>query len=335
MHRRAWLPLAAAACLAFFNAQAASITLLNASYDPTNGLYRDLNQSFSRQWHERTGDTLTVLQSHGGSGKQARSVLDGLQADVVTLALASDIDVLARHHLLAADWRARLPDQGVPYYSTIVFLVRPGNPKHIHDWPDLIRPGVQVITPNPKTSGGARWNYLAAWGYAWRHSGGDEAAARAYVRQLYQRVPVLDSGARGATMTFIQRGIGDVLITWENEAWLASRELGGQRAELVVPSVSIRAEPPVAVVDSVVERKGTRPVAQAYLGYLYSEAGQDIIARHHFRPVSPTVAARYADQFPPIRLFTVGEVASSWKLAQQKHFAEGGVFDQIFQPQGQ
>ncbi|MGB3276678.1 MAG: sulfate ABC transporter substrate-binding protein [Castellaniella sp.] len=316
-------------------AHAADVTLLNASYDPTRELYQAYNAAFAQYWQDKTGDHVTVRQSHGGSGKQARSVIDGLQADVVTLALAPDIDAIAARGAIRPDWQQQLPLNSAPYTSTIVFLVRKGNPKGIHDWGDLIKPGVQVITPNPKTSGGARWNYLAAWGYALRQPGGDEAKARAFVGALYRQVPVLDSGARGSTTTFIERGIGDVLLAWENEAFLAVQELGPDKADIVVPSVSILAEPPVAVVDKVVDARGTRAVAQAYLDYLYSEAGQEIAAQHHYRPTLKAAAERHAGQFPSISLFTLTDVAPSWDEAQKTHFADGGVFDQIYQPNAQ
>ncbi|MGB6007848.1 sulfate ABC transporter substrate-binding protein [Castellaniella sp.] len=316
-------------------AHAAALTLLNVSYDPTRELYQAYNQAFARYWQDKTGDQVTIRQSHGGSGKQARSVIDGLQADVVTLALAPDIDAIAAHGAIRPDWQSRLPGGSAPYTSTIVFLVRKGNPKGIHDWNDLIRPGVQVITPNPKTSGGARWNYLAAWGYALRQPGGSEATARAFVSQLYRHVPVLDSGARGATTTFVERGIGDVLLAWENEALLAIQELGPDKVDIVVPSISILAEPPVAVVDKIVDARGTRAVAQAYLEYLYSETGQEIAARHGYRPTSQAVAERHAREFPPVSLFRLTDVASNWAEAQKTHFADGGLFDQIYLPGGQ
>ncbi|WP_298016323.1 sulfate ABC transporter substrate-binding protein [uncultured Castellaniella sp.] len=313
-------------------AQAADVTLLNVSYDPTRELYQAYNQAFARYWQDKTGDHVTIRQSHGGSGKQARSVIDGLQADVVTLALAPDIDAIAARGAIRPDWQRQSPLNSAPYTSTIVFLVRKGNPKGIHDWNDLIRPGVQVITPNPKTSGGARWNYLAAWGYALRQPGGSEAAAREFVGKLYRQVPVLDSGARGATTTFVERGIGDVLLAWENEAFLAIQELGPDKVDIVVPSVSILAEPPVAVVDKVVDARGTREVARAYLDYLYSEAGQEIAARNYYRPTLKAVADRHAKQFPQVSLFTLTDVAPNWAQAQKTHFADGGVFDQIYQP---
>jgi sulfate transport system substrate-binding protein len=315
-------------------AQAADITLLNVSYDPTRELYQDLNAAFARQYKVKTGDNVTVRQSHGGSGKQARSVIDGLQADVVTLALAYDIDAISERGLIAHNWQQRLEHRSTPYASTIVFLVRKGNPKGIRDWADLAKPGVAVITPNPKTSGGARWNYLAAWGYALRQPGATEASARAYMAKLFKNVPVLDSGARGATTTFTERGIGDVLIAWENEALLAVKELGRGNFEVVAPSVSILAEPPVAVVDKVVDKRGTRAVAEAYLKYLYSAEGQQIAARHYYRPVVEPYARQYAVQFPAIKLFTIDEVAGGWTKAQKTHFADGGLFDQIYQPGG-
>ena len=313
-------------------AQAADITLLNVSYDPTRELYQDLNAAFARQYKVKTGDSVTVKQSHGGSGKQARSVIDGLQADVVTLALAYDIDAISERGLIAHNWQQRLAHRSTPYASTIVFLVRKGNPKGIRDWADLAKPGVSVITPNPKTSGGARWNYLAAWGYALRQPGATEASARAYLAKLFKNVPVLDSGARGATTTFTERGIGDVLIAWENEALLAVKELGNGKFEIVAPSVSILAEPPVAVVDKVVDKRGTRAVAEAYLKYLYSAEGQQIAAKHYYRPVVEPYARQYAAQFPAIKLFTIDDVAGGWTKAQKTHFADGGLFDQIYQP---
>uniref|UniRef100_UPI00333E3E18 sulfate ABC transporter substrate-binding protein n=1 Tax=Castellaniella defragrans TaxID=75697 RepID=UPI00333E3E18 len=316
-------------------AHAADVTLLNVSYDPTRELYQAFNQAFSKHWQETTGDHVTIRQSHGGSAKQARSVIDGLQADVVTLALAPDIDAIAARGALRADWQQQLPLNSSPYTSTIVFLVRKGNPKGIHDWNDLIKPGIAVITPNPKTSGGARWNYLAAWGYALRQPGGNEDKAREFVGKLFQQVPVLDSGARGATTTFVERGIGDVLLAWENEAFLAIQELGPDKVDIVVPSVSILAEPPVAVVDKVVDARGTRKIARAYLDYLYSEEGQEIAAKNFYRPTLESVARRHAGQFPQVSLFTLEDVASNWTEAQKKHFADGGVFDQIYQPSAQ
>jgi sulfate transport system substrate-binding protein len=309
------------------------VTLLNVSYDPTRELYEDFNKQFASYWKEKTGQEVTIRQSHGGSGKQARSVIDGLEADVVTLALAYDIDQIAeKGGTLPADWQSRLPDHSSPYTSTIVLLVRKGNPKGIRDWGDLAKPGVSVITPNPKTSGGARWNYLAAWAWALRQPGGSEAKARDFVSRLYKNVPVLDAGARGSTTTFVERGIGDVLIAWENEALLAIKELGPGKFEVVAPSISILAEPPVAVVDKVAGKHGTREVARAYLEYLYTETGQEIAARHFYRPRMASVAAKYASQFPRLNLVTVDEVFGGWKKAHAAHFADGGLFDQIYQP---
>ena len=309
---------------------AREIELLNVSYDPTRELYAELNVAFSRQWKEKTGDTLTIQQSHGGSGKQARSVMDGLTADVVTLALAYDIDMIAeRSRAVPKDWQKRLPDNSAPYTSTIVLLVRKGNPKGIRDWGDLIKPGVAVITPNPKTGGGARWNYLAAWGYAVKVAGGDEARARAFMEALFKNVPVLDTGARGATTTFAQREIGDVLITWENEALLSLKEFGPEKFELVTPSLSILAEPSVAVVDRVTQRKGTAAVAKAYLEFLYTPEGQEIVARNFYRPRLAAVSQRYADRYPTMELLTIDRDFGGWPAAQKKHFAEGGTFDAI------
>lgn len=311
-------------------AQPAPVQLLNVSYDPTRELYQDINKAFAVHWQAKTGQAVNLRQSHGGSGKQARSVIDGLEADVVTLALAYDIDeIAAKGKLLPGDWQQRLPHNSTPYASTIVFLVRKGNPKSIRGWDDLVRNDVQVITPNPKTSGGARWNYLAAWGHAWHLAGGDESRARAFVKALYRNVPVLDTGARGSTTTFTERGIGDVLIAWENEAFLAVKELGPDRFEIVAPPSSILAEPPVAVIDKNVDKRGTRTVAQAYLEFLYSPAAQEIIARHHYRPSDKSVAARTAQQFATLKLFTIDQVAGGWAQAQAKHFADGGVFDQL------
>lgn len=310
--------------------QAADVSLLNVSYDPTRELYQDFNQAFAKHWKAKTGDNVTVRQSHGGSGKQARSVIDGLDADVVTLALAYDIDALTQKGLLAQDWQKRLPHNSAPYTSTIVFLVRKGNPKAIKDWSDLVKPGVAVITPNPKTSGGARWNYLAAWGYATRLPSGSEASAKDFVGKLFKNVPVLDSGARGATTTFVERGIGDVLLAWENEALLAIKELGPDKVEIVAPSSSILAEPPVAVVDKVADKRGTRKVAEAYLQYLYTDEGQEIAAKNYYRPTSTKIAAKYQAQYPKLQLFTITDVASGWASAQKTHFADGGVFDQIY-----
>jgi sulfate/thiosulfate-binding protein len=313
-------------------ARGGQIDLLNASYDPTRELYQDFNPAFAKYWKEKTGDTVVIKQSHGGSGKQARAVIDGMQADVVTLALAYDIDVLAeRAHLVPKDWQKRLPDNSSPYTSTIVFLVRKGNPKGIKDWDDLIKPGISVVTPNPKTSGGARWNYLAAYGYELKRTNGDDAKAREFIKALFKNVPVLDTGARGATTTFIQREIGDVLIAWENEAILATKESGKNQFEIVIPSVSILAEPPVSIVDKVVKRHGTEAVAQAYLEYLYTPAGQEIAAKNFYRPRLESVAQKYAAQFPQVKLFTVDEVFGGWQKAQKAHFADGGSFDQIYQ----
>jgi sulfate transport system substrate-binding protein len=309
------------------------ISLLNVSYDPTRELYQDINASFAAFWQAKTKDKITIKQSHGGSGKQARAVIDGLEADVVTLALAYDIDEIAeRAKLLPSNWQSRLPQNSSPYTSTIVFLVRKGNPKNIRNWDDVVKPGIAVITPNPKTSGGARWNYLAAWGYALKQFGNNEAKARDFVTRLYKHVPVLDSGARGATTTFVERGIGDVLLAWENEAFLAVKELGPDKVQIVVPSVSILAQPPVAWVDKVVDKHGTRKAAQAYLGYLYTEQAQQIIARNFYRPADPKIGARFSAQFPKLALFTVDEVFGGWQKAQKTHFVDGGVFDQIYQP---
>ncbi|MBL9036076.1 MAG: sulfate ABC transporter substrate-binding protein [Rhodospirillaceae bacterium] len=311
----------------------AETTLLNVSYDPTREFYKEFNEAFAAHWLAETGEEVSIDQSHGGSGKQARAVIDGLEADVVTLALAYDIDAIAAHSdLLKPDWQKSLPHNSSPYTSTIVFLVRKGNPKGIKDWPDLVKGDVQVVTPNPKTSGGARWNYLAAWAYALQQAGGDEAKAQQFVADLYARVPVLDTGARGSTTTFVQRGIGDVLLAWENEAFLAIEELGKDQVEIVVPSASILAEPPVAVIDKNVDARGTRKVAEAYLAYLYSPAGQEIAARHFYRPTDPEIAAKYKSVFPEIPLVTVDQVFGGWQEAQRKHFADGGIFDQIYRP---
>jgi sulfate transport system substrate-binding protein len=306
--------------------------LLNVSYDPTREFYKEFNSAFAKHWKEQTGEAVEIKASHGGSGKQARSVIDGLDADVVTLALGYDIDALVEHgNLLSKEWQTKLPYNSSPYTSTIVFLVRKGNPKGIKDWDDLIKPGIQVITPNPKTSGGARWNYLAAWGYAGDKAGGSQDAAKDFVSKLYKNVPVLDTGARGATTTFVQRGIGDVLLAWENEAFLAINELGPDKLEIVVPSVSILAEPPVAVVDKNVDRKGTRKVAEAYLTYLYTPEGQELAAKHYYRPRLPQLAQKYADRFPKLALFDITKFGG-WQEAQKTHFADGGVFDQIYKP---
>ena len=311
---------------------AADITLLNASYDPTRELYQDFNAAFAKQWKAKTGDNVTVKQSHGGSGKQARTVIDGLEADVVTLALAYDIDAIAERGLVNAQWQKRLAHNSSPYTSTIVFLVRKGNPKGIKDWADLVKPGISVITPNPKTSGGARWNYLAAWGYAIKQPGGTEASAKEFVGKLFKNVPVLDSGARGATTTFVERGIGDVLLAWENEALLAIKELGPDKVQIVSPSVSILAEPPVALVDKVADRRGTRKVAEAYLQYLYSDEGQEIAAKNYYRPTAAKTLAKYSAQYPKVKLFTIDEVSGNWTKSQKTHFADGSLFDQIYQP---
>ncbi len=308
-------------------------TILNVSFDPTRELYNDYNAAFAKYWKAKSGQSVTVQQSNGGSGKQARAVIDGLQADVVTLALAYDIDAIAKTaKLLPDNWQSRLPDNSTPYTSTIVFLVHKGNPKKIHDWNDLVKPGTSVIMPNPKTSGGARWNFLAAWAYALKRPGGNDASARDFVSRLYKNVPVLDSGARGATTTFVERGIGDVLVGWESDALLAVRDLGPDKFQIVVPSMSILAEPPVAVVDKVVDAKGTRAVAEAYVRYLYSPQGQDIIARHFFRPRLPAVAKKYASTFANVKLVTVDQVFGGWQKAQATFFADGAVFDQIYQP---
>ena len=316
-----------------FPAAANELTLLNVSYDPTRELYQDYNTAFAKYWQAKTHDTVSIRQSHGGSGKQARAVIDGLEADVVTLALAYDIDAISeKAGLLPTNWQSRLPKNSAPYTSTIVFLVRKGNPKAIKDWDDLVKPGMAVITPNPKTSGGARWNYLAAWGYALKKYGNDETKAKAFVARLYKNVPVLDSGARGATTTFVERGIGDVLLAWENEAFLAVKELGPEKVEIVVPSLSILAEPPVTIVDKVVDKHRTRDVAQTYLNYLYSPEGQEIAARHYYRPRLESVAAKYAKTFPKVNLFTIDELFGGWQKAQKTHFEDGGVFDQIYLP---
>ena len=325
--------LLAAIALAAPPARAAQVTLLNVSYDPTRELYEQYNAAFAAHWKAQTGDTVTIRQSHGGSGKQARSVIDGLEADVVTLALAGDIDAIARNaKLLPDDWQKRLPQNSTPYTSTIVFLVRKGNPKRILDWNDLLRPGIKVITPNPKTSGGARWNYLAAWAYALHQPGGTAATAQEFVRKLYRNVPVLDSGARGSTTTFVQRGIGDVLLAWENEAYLALKELGPGSYDIVYPSVSILAEPPVALVDKVALRHGTTRVATAYLQYLYSPEGQEIIARNYYRPRDSAVAAKYAANFGKIPVLANIADFGGWSKAQAEHFNDGGIFDRIYAP---
>jgi sulfate transport system substrate-binding protein len=313
-------------------APAAAQELLNVSYDPTRELYQAVNAAFAKQYQAKTGKAVTIQQSHGGSSKQARAVIDGLEADVLTLALAYDIDAVAESGLLPREWQKRLPSNSSPYTSTIVFLVRKGNPKGIKDWADLVKPGIQVITPNPKTSGGARWNYLAAWAYALKQPGGSDAKAKEFVTALYKNVPVLDSGARGSTVTFVQRGIGDVLLAWENEAFLSIKELGPDKVDVVVPSLSILAEPPVAVVDKVVDKKGTRAVAQAYLEFLYTPEGQEIAARNYYRPRLEAVAKKYESTFPKVRLITIDEVFGGWQKAQKTHFVDGAVFDQIYAP---
>jgi sulfate/thiosulfate transport system substrate-binding protein len=326
--------LALALAVAAFStgaATAADVTLLNVSYDPTRELYQEINAAFVRDWQAKSGQTVVIQQSHGGSGKQARSVLDGLDADVVTLALAGDVEAVAAGGLITGDWQRRLGNNSSPYTSTIVFLVRKGNPKGIKDWGDLIKPGVQIITPNPKTSGGARWNYLAAWAWAKAQPGGSEVKAKEFVREMIKRVPVLDTGARGSTTTFVQRGIGDVLLAWENEAHLAVNELGKDKLEIVVPSFSILAEPPVAVVDKVVDRKKTRAVAEAYLKFLYTPQGQEIIGKNYYRPSDKAVASKYKDRFPALKLVTIQDFGG-WTVAQKAHFADGGSFDQIYQP---
>jgi sulfate/thiosulfate-binding protein len=315
------------------DASPGELSILNVSYDPTREFYQEFNASFAKKWKIKTGQDVVVRQSHGGSGKQARAVIDGLDADVVTLALAYDIDAIQKNSgLIASEWQKRLPHNSSPYFSTIVFLVRKGNPKGIRDWSDLTRPGVEVITPNPKTSGGARWNYLAAWAFALRQPGGDEKKARQLVAGIFKNVPVLDSGARGSTATFVQRGIGDVLLAWENEALLAIKQLGADKLDIVFPSISILAEPPVAVVDGVVDRRGTRAAAEAYLRHLYSEEGQSMAARHFYRPRLASVARKHARQFPKIEMITIDDVFGGWRQAQKKHFDDGGVFDQIYQP---
>ena len=332
MNKKTWLKVVLILVVAA-GVEAKDIKLLNVSYDPTRELYQDYNAAFARYWKAKTGDNVVVAQSHGGSGKQAQSVINGLEADVVTLALAYDIDAIAQQaKLLPADWQKRLPDNSAPYTSTIVFLVRKGNPKGIKDWDDLVKPNVVVVTPNPKTSGGARWNYLAAWAYALDKYGHDDAKARDFVKRLYKNVPVLDSGARGSTTTFVEREIGDVLLAWENEAHLAIKQFGVDKFDIVTPPLSILAEPPVAVVDKVAKKRGTSDVARAYLEYLYSDEGQDIAGRNFYRPRSEKAAAKYASQFSPVKLVTVDEIFGGWQKAQKTHFADGGVFDQIFQP---
>ncbi len=330
MQRKSLLVGLFAAGLLNFSLAQAQTTLLNVSYDPTRELYQEFNPAFAKYWKGKSGQEVVIKQSHGGSGKQARSVIDGVDADVVTLALAGDIDAIAeKARLLPADWQKRLPLASTPYTSTIVFLVRKGNPKGIKDWGDLVKPGVAVITPNPKTSGGAQWNYLAAWEFA-KRTYGSEAKAKEFVANLYKNVPVLDSGARGSTITFVERGIGDVFLSWENEAFLAVKELGPDKFDIIVPSLSVLAQPPVAIVDKNVDKKGTRQVAQAYLEYLYSEAGQEIAARNYYRPTLDKVAKKYAKQFPAVTLFTIDEAFGGWSKAKEVHFKDGGVFDQIF-----
>jgi sulfate/thiosulfate transport system substrate-binding protein len=318
--------LAATAAVSFGK----DITLLNVSYDPTRELYQDIDASFPKYWKAKTGDDLKINASHGGSGAQSRAVQDGLDADVVTLALAYDIDAIANKGLLAKDWQKKFKDNSTPYTSTIVFLVRKGNPKGLHDWADIAKPGVGVVVANPKTSGGARWAYLAAYGWALKQPGATDATARAYIKQVYANVPVLDSGARGATVTFAQREVGDVLLAWENEAWLSLKEFGADKFDVVYPTSSILAEPPVAIVDKVVDRKGTRAVAQAYLEYLYTPEAQEIEAKNFYRPIDPTVAAKYASKFPKLKLFSIDDTFGGWPKAQATHFADGGVFDQIY-----
>ena len=312
----------------------AETTLLNVSYDPTRELYQEFNDAFAKHWQAEAGEEVTFQMSHGGSGKQARAVIDGLEADVVSLALAYDIDAIVENSkLIQPGWQAEFPNNSAPYTSTIVFLVRAGNPKGIKDWGDLVRDDVQIITPNPKTSGGARWNYLAAWGYALRQPGGSDETAQQFVAEIFKRVPILDTGARGSTTTFVEREIGDVLLAWENEALLAINKMGADSLELVVPSVSILAEPPVAIVDGVVDDRGTRKIAEAYLSYLYSAEGQEIAARNFYRARNAEIAAKYAEQLPKVELFTIDEVFGGWQKAQDAHFADGGIFDQIYQPQ--
>jgi len=333
--RRSAIALVTAAgsalCLDPVLAAAAPVTLLNVSYDPTRELYEAVNKTFAAHWLAQSGQQLEIRQSHGGSGKQARAIIDGLQADVATLGLGYDVNALYKQgKLIPENWATRLPYNSAPYTSTIVFLVRRGNPKNIRDWGDLIRPGVGVITPNPKSSGGARWNYLAAWAWALRQPGGNDATAKAFVQKLYQNVPVLDSGARGATITFVDRGIGDVLLAWENEALLAKQQLGADKLEIIIPSLSILAEPPVTVVDKVVDQRGTRPIAEAYLKFLYTKQGQEIIAQNFYRPRDAEVAARYAGQFPVVKLVTIDDTFGGWDKAQAAHFDDGGSFDQIY-----
>jgi sulfate/thiosulfate transport system substrate-binding protein len=335
MNRRLLLALAAAATgLSLAGAAGAQQKLLNVSYDPTREFYQEFNAAFAKHWKEKKGDTVTISQSHGGSGRQARSVIDGLEADVVTLALAYDIDAIVARGLIDKEWRKRLPNNSAPYTSTIVFLVRKGNPKNMKDWDDLVKPGVQVITPNPKTSGGARWNYLAAWGYALKQFGNDEAKAEKFVADIFKNVPVLDTGARGSTITFARRNIGDVLLSWENEAFLAVKEFGPDKFEMIVPSISILAEPSVALVDKVVDKRGTRALAEEYLRFLYSNEGQAIAAKHYYRPQNVEAAGKDGVRFPKLELFTVNKVFGGWAVAQKKHFDDGGVFDRIYKTKG-
>ena len=338
MNRRTLLTLAPAPALALAaglsTAAFAQQKLLNVSYDPTRELYQEFNEAFAKYWKGKSGQSVSIQQSHGGSGRQARSVIDGLEADVVTLALAYDIDAIAERGQIAKDWQKRLPNNSAPYTSTIVFLVRKGNPKSIKDWNDLVKPGVQVITPNPKTSGGARWNYLAAWGYALKKWGNDEAKAEKFVADIYKNVPVLDTGARGSTITFTRRNIGDVFLSWENEAFLAVKEFGPDKFEIVVPSLSILAEPTVAVVDKVVEKRGTRALAEEYLRFLYSNEGQTIAAKHYYRPRNPEATAKNKERFPQLALFTIDELFGGWAAAQAKHFGDGGIFDRIYKAKG-
>jgi sulfate/thiosulfate-binding protein len=331
LRRTALAVLFAATAATTATALAKDISLLNVSYDPTRELYQEYNATFASYWKQKTGDNVTVKASHGGSGKQARAVIDGIDADVVTLALAYDIDAIAeRAKLLPPDWQKRLKSNSAPYTSTYIFLVRKGNPKGIKEWGDLVKPGVSVVTANPKTSGGARWGYLAAWGYALKQPGGTEASAEQFVGKLFENVPVLDSGARGSTVTFAERGIGDVLLAWENEAHLSLKEFGAGKFEIVYPSLSILAEPPVALVDKNVDKHGTREVAQGYLDFLYTPQAQELAARHFYRPTDPQVAAKYAAQFPKVSLFTIDEVFGGWSKAQKTHFSDGGIFDRIY-----
>jgi sulfate/thiosulfate transport system substrate-binding protein len=327
-----WIFLILFCAAAVFADAAGDVTILNVSYDPTRELYQEFNQLFAKHWKQKTGQNVTISQSHGGSGKQARSVIDGLQADVVTLALAYDIDAIAKAGLIKLDWQKRLAENSSPYTSTIVLLVRKGNPKGIKDWGDLVRPGIAVITPNPKTSGGARWNYLAAWGYALKQFNHDEAKAKDFISKLYKNVPVLDTGARASTITFVERGMGDVLIAWENEALLSVNELGKDKFQIVVPSLSILAEPPVTVVDKIVDYRGTRAVAEEYLKFLYTEEGQKIAAKHYYRPRLASAQSGARVPFPKVNLFTIDQVFGGWTKAQATHFADNGVFDQIYQP---